>query len=202
MSRLKTKDKVAETAAHLFYLKGFHGTSVRDIATKAKVNVSMISYYFQNKQGLLEYLIVSYYEKYLEEIEHVQKSLDSTHNPLENTYKLIEAIIHYKQKHHQFTCFIQRELSMDNILVRELLVTYLAKEKYLIEDVFDRVIYEKSYTTIEKECLFMQFKGLLNVPYTMPYEWQSMVKWDLSKDAYMKNYTNTIKLWLKTLAAS
>lgn len=43
-------------AEKLFAANGYNGTSVRDIATKAKVNVSMISYYFGSKENLMEEL--------------------------------------------------------------------------------------------------------------------------------------------------
>jgi len=45
-----------ETAEILFAEKGFNGTSVRDIAEKANVNLAMISYYFGSKDKLLEAL--------------------------------------------------------------------------------------------------------------------------------------------------
>ncbi|MRG87716.1 forespore capture DNA-binding protein RefZ [Salinibacillus xinjiangensis] len=197
----KTKEKVAETAVHLFYLKGFHGTSVRDIASSANVNVSMISYYFQNKQGLLEFLIVNYFESYLQKLEKIQKS-SSTKSPVEQMEELIDAIIHYKQENHQFTSFIQRELSKDNILVRELLVTYLAKEKYLFEDAFYQIVPSTQYSTVEKEILLFQLKGLLQIPFTMPYEWKSMVGVNRSDDVYLTKYVKSIKKWVRTLMAS
>lgn len=43
-------------AEKLFAANGYNGTSVRDIASKAKVNVSMISYYFGSKENLMEEL--------------------------------------------------------------------------------------------------------------------------------------------------
>lgn len=43
-------------AEQLFAKKGFAGTSVRDIAQAADVNVSMISYYFGSKEKLIEAL--------------------------------------------------------------------------------------------------------------------------------------------------
>jgi AcrR family transcriptional regulator len=42
------------TAEKLFALNGFDGTSVRDIAQEAGVNVAMISYYFGSKEKLME----------------------------------------------------------------------------------------------------------------------------------------------------
>lgn len=43
-----------EAAEMLFADNGFNGTSVRDIAEKANVNLAMISYYFGSKDKLLE----------------------------------------------------------------------------------------------------------------------------------------------------
>src|SRR5678810_1116354 len=48
--------QIMETAEVLFAEKGFNGTSVRDIAEKAHVNLAMISYYFGSKDKLLEAL--------------------------------------------------------------------------------------------------------------------------------------------------
>src|SRR3954447_13260831 len=51
------KDHILAVAEELFGEKGFDGTSVRDIAQQAGVNLAMISYYFGSKEKLLESLI-------------------------------------------------------------------------------------------------------------------------------------------------
>lgn len=48
-----TKDLIAEAAKLLFADRGYHGTSVRDIATEAGVNVAAINYHFGSKRDLL-----------------------------------------------------------------------------------------------------------------------------------------------------
>jgi AcrR family transcriptional regulator len=45
---------IINTAEKLFAVTGFDGTSVRDIAQEAGVNVAMISYYFGSKEKLME----------------------------------------------------------------------------------------------------------------------------------------------------
>jgi AcrR family transcriptional regulator len=45
---------IIEAAQKLFAENGFDGTSVRDIAQEASVNVAMISYYFGSKEKLME----------------------------------------------------------------------------------------------------------------------------------------------------
>ena len=45
---------IIDAAQKLFAVNGFDGTSVRDIAQEAGVNVAMISYYFGSKEKLME----------------------------------------------------------------------------------------------------------------------------------------------------
>lgn len=45
---------IINIAEKLFSVKGFDGTSVRDIAHEAGVNLAMISYYFGSKEKLME----------------------------------------------------------------------------------------------------------------------------------------------------
>ena len=51
------REHILAVAEDLFGNRGFDGTSVRDIATGAGVNLAMISYYFGSKEKLLEALI-------------------------------------------------------------------------------------------------------------------------------------------------
>ena len=50
--------EILQVAEQLFAEKGFDGTSVRDIAKLASINVAMVSYYFGSKEKLLEALVV------------------------------------------------------------------------------------------------------------------------------------------------
>lgn len=60
----QTKQKVIDAAISLFNTKGYDGTSVRDIAKRADVNVANISYYFAGKQGLLNDLLLIFRRVY------------------------------------------------------------------------------------------------------------------------------------------
>ncbi|HRF23590.1 MAG TPA: TetR family transcriptional regulator, partial [Chitinophagaceae bacterium] len=46
--------QIMKKAEKLFAEKGYNGTSVRDIAEKAGINLAMVSYYFGSKEKLLE----------------------------------------------------------------------------------------------------------------------------------------------------
>lgn len=51
--------EILQVAEQLFAEDGFDGTSVRDIAKKANVNIAMISYYFGSKEKMLEALVLN-----------------------------------------------------------------------------------------------------------------------------------------------
>jgi TetR/AcrR family transcriptional regulator, regulator of cefoperazone and chloramphenicol sensitivity len=196
MKDTPTKRKVVEAASSLFYQKGFHGTSVRDIADKASVNVSSISYYFKGKQGLLEYAVSNYYEEYLAIIEAtLNESEDDI--PIEKMKKLIHNIIQYKHTNLQLSCFIHRELSMDSVFVREMVVTYLAKENFIIGNTFSAIFQGKEDKhKVDRQFLQMQLKGMLVTPYILQNEWRSQVVGDYSHTLFVNRYVHTIHQWL------
>ena len=47
---------ILDIAEELIAKKGYEGTSVRDICSKANINVAMISYYFGSKEKMMSYL--------------------------------------------------------------------------------------------------------------------------------------------------
>lgn len=51
------KVHIMNVAIELFAEKGFEGTSVRDIAARADVNVAMVNYYFGSKDKLFESIV-------------------------------------------------------------------------------------------------------------------------------------------------
>lgn len=57
MSKQSTQEKIVNTATELFLEKGFDRTSVRDIASRAKINISLMNYYFRSKEILFETII-------------------------------------------------------------------------------------------------------------------------------------------------
>jgi len=188
-----SKQKVIDAASLLFFQKGFHGTSVRDIAEEATVNVSLISYYFKGKQGLFEYAIVQYYEEYLGEIEASLQQTEAE-TTKEQLKKLIYIIIQYKQSKLQLTCTIHREMSLDSVFVREMMVTYLAKENHYLSNLLFAIL--KPEYKREQQFLVMQLKGLLITPYILHNEWKYKVIGDYSHDLFVDNYVKSVQNWL------
>lgn len=57
MSQSDTKEKILDVAEELFAGNGFQGTSMRDITSRAGVNLAAINYHFGSKQGLVTAVI-------------------------------------------------------------------------------------------------------------------------------------------------
>ena len=117
-----SKAAILKAAISIFNTKGFHGTTIREIAGKAKVNVANISYYFQNKEGLLEYCFMTYYENYLKELEKGMCDLEKgAYHALK---KVVENLMSFHYQNSDLARFIIRELSVDSQIVREMMSTY------------------------------------------------------------------------------
>ncbi len=56
-SRNNIKERILKASAKLFAEKGFDGVSIDELAGEAKINKSMIYYYFTSKEGLLTSLL-------------------------------------------------------------------------------------------------------------------------------------------------
>lgn len=92
--------QILKTAEHLFSSKGFDGTSVRDIAEEAGVNIAMISYYFRSKEKLMEVL----FEQRMGNVEMRAETLlkDETLSPLEKVNILIDEHIERVMQRQKF----------------------------------------------------------------------------------------------------
>jgi AcrR family transcriptional regulator len=108
---MKLNDKqiqIIEIAERLFAERGFDGTSVRDIAHEAEVNIAMISYYFGSKEKLMEALL----EWRVGEIKIRVESLikDDRFTPLEKVNMLIDEHIEraiQKKSFHKIMVSVQ-----------------------------------------------------------------------------------------------
>lgn len=84
-----TRLKLMETARELFIAKGVDRVGVREIATKAGVNLSLMNYYFQSKENLLEQI----FETSIKEDGQRLRQILNTDKPLDQ--KVREYVYEY-----------------------------------------------------------------------------------------------------------
>lgn len=99
--------QILDNAERLFADKGYDGTSVRDIADEAGVNVAMISYYFGSKEKLLEAL---FNHRSAGASSKVKAIMDNTEmGPMEKVEAMIDYYIDKFQNENCFHKIMMRE---------------------------------------------------------------------------------------------
>lgn len=57
MTEQQTEEKIKNAARIIFLEKGYAATTMRDIAAKAEVNVSLVNYYFRSKEKIFDIIM-------------------------------------------------------------------------------------------------------------------------------------------------
>ncbi|HWO75466.1 MAG TPA: forespore capture DNA-binding protein RefZ [Bacillus sp. (in: firmicutes)] len=188
------KTEILDSALYLFHTKGYAGTSLRDIATKANVNVAHISYYFHNKQGLLEHCIAMFFEPYLNEIEKAVRELEHK-DPRTVLNELIKRLLKFQCKNLSLTRFVWRELSIDSQVVREILSTYLMKERFLLKTIFDAGNRKRVFVKRPVEYMVVQLKAMITMPF-LNAQYMAEIWQIYPQDTYFANrYAKEIIEW-------
>lgn len=114
---------ILNIAEKLIAQKGFEGTSVRDISSKAEINVAMISYYFGSKEKMMSYLYqyrVQLTKKMFSEFcETIKEG-----KPEMQMKEVIKFLIHQLFKYNYFHGFVTQELRHTEHLKDDLLAFY------------------------------------------------------------------------------
>jgi AcrR family transcriptional regulator len=197
----KSKEAVIHSALKLFNISGFDGTSVRAIAADAGVNLALVSYYFGGKQGLLEDLMASFFEGYLSELE--QGMQDAEKSGLSSQDRLIhvaDKLIGYQQNAFYLSRFVHREMTLDNQLVRELMSSYLMKEKYLLAQLFRQVIHDAATDPLNADFVMLQYRDLITMPFMQPQYLREVYYLNPREATFRANYLRYIRRWVAQLS--
>jgi len=118
--------QILQVAEKLFAEKGFDGTSIRDIAREAHINVAMVSYYFGSKEKMLESLIFSRTSDMKLQLESLSKEAISS---IEKINKLIELYIFQINKNKCIYQILHFELTSKKRELRSQIVHRSQKAK-------------------------------------------------------------------------
>ncbi|WP_077615556.1 forespore capture DNA-binding protein RefZ [Caenibacillus caldisaponilyticus] len=197
----ETKQAVMDAAARLFHMYGYHGTSVRAIAEEAGVNVALISYYFGGKKALLEHLMENFYEGYLRVLETAIRD-GACLGTSDLLYLMAERLIQYQHDRFYVALFVHREVTVDSTLVRELMTTYLMKEKYLFENVFAEGLRKKDIRPLPVDFLILQFREMIIMPFLQPLYLRRVHALEPTRPPFLARYLRFVKSWTASLSPS
>ncbi|WP_096202664.1 forespore capture DNA-binding protein RefZ [Bacillus sp. FJAT-45350] len=190
-----TKSKVMDAAISLFNVQGYNGTSIRSIADRANVNGALISYYFGSKKGLLEQLMTSFLEGYVKVIEEEVMKLPSQ-SARECLISAFNKTLLYQQEHHHLARFVHREITLDTVLVRELMSTYLMKEKHMFYQIIKKGIERGEFKRQPIDFMIIQLRGMLTMPYTHPQYIREVYHLIPHEPYFLKHYLNYLTMWV------
>ncbi len=158
------KDKrvhIIETAMDLFAGKGYEGTSIRDIAEKASVNLAMVNYYFGSKEKLFEN-IVEYKSAVTRDV------LDEILNNKQLSYiQKIEAVIDsYVERlftHRSFHRLIYQELILNQREdLQRSIVNHLFPNSLIIKSIIESGIKKGEFKKVDIELTIASLIGTIN----------------------------------------
>lgn len=139
---------ILDIAEELIAKKGYEGTSVRDICSKANINVAMISYYFGSKEKMMSYL---YQYRVLKTRENFSEFADTIKDgkPEMQMKEIIKYIVAQLFKYNYFHGFVTQELRHTENLKDELLDFYQLFVKKL-DDVIKKGVASGVFTFTPK----------------------------------------------------
>ncbi|MGE5520438.1 MAG: TetR/AcrR family transcriptional regulator [Candidatus Dadabacteria bacterium] len=164
---------ILHTAEKLFACKGFDGTSIRDIAEAAHVNIAMISYYFGSKDKLMQAL---FYERTAEVTLRLESLLNDS--SLDTWQKMSVIVDEYVERVWQrqtfFKIMMNEQLLQKNEVINEM-ITVMKKQNM---DLMDQIIREGQ----RKKLFKRHFDSILVSNTIMGTAWQTF----LNKESYRK----------------
>ena len=180
--------EILQAAEKLFAEQGFDGTSVRDIAKVANINIAMISYYFGSKEKLLEALIIYRISDMRLQMENLYRE-DLT--PLEKIDRLIELYIKRINRNKSMYQIIHFEISSGKRIINcdafnEMKKYNLEILKNIIAEGQDKGFFRKDVNTILIPTTIMgtYFHFQMNKPY-----FKDILNLNTQED--IDNYVNT-----------
>jgi AcrR family transcriptional regulator len=159
MSITEARENILNAAEELFAERGFDNTSVRQLATKAKVNVAMISYYFGSKEKLFETLIEDRTSFLRERIHALNLEEISSWSKVN---MMVDFFVERFFEKHTMHRILHREMGMNNrSKLTEAIGNTLAKNANELRQLINDGIKKKEFRKIDTEMLMASFIGTL-----------------------------------------
>lgn len=155
------KEHIMNAAIELFAEKGFEGSSIRDLAAKADVNVAMVNYYFGSKDKLFEALVeykASFMRGRLDEIENNTKLSE-----IEKIDAIIESYVERLLSQPLFHRIIYQELLMgERDVMHKNIISMFTKNTLTLRNIIEHGIKKKVFKKVDPELTMATIIGTIN----------------------------------------
>jgi AcrR family transcriptional regulator len=155
------KQQIIEAAIELFAQKGFEGTSIRDLAAKADVNVAMVNYYFGSKEKLFEALVEVKAASARGTLEELLN--DKTLTSIEKIDKIVDSYIDRLFSHRMFHRLIHQELIMNQReALQDSITTLLLPNSLYIKSIINEGIENGQFKQVDVLLTMVSLMGTIN----------------------------------------
>jgi AcrR family transcriptional regulator len=190
--------QILAVAEKLIARQGFDGTSVRDIALEAGVNVAMISYYFGSKEKLLEALFLYRISAGRLVMEHILNN--AALSPIDKIEQLIESLVERMMENASFhRVMLRAQLTEDKGSVNSLMTETKLKNLEVVKKIILEGQRKKVFIkNIDIGLLLMTVIGTIyQVSTASPYLQAAIGTADLSEEEHKESVKKRLKIHLK-----
>lgn len=118
---ISVEDKIIDAAREIFFEKGYNGATMRDIASKAEVNLALLHYYYRTKEKIFEIVLN---QAFITLFKRLNKAFLSDVDIFCKIELMVESYISVGIKHPQLPGFVMHELEVNKKLVQPLILKY------------------------------------------------------------------------------
>lgn len=197
--KIDKRDHILQVGEQLFAEQGFDGTSVRDIAQRAQVNLAMISYYFGSKEKLLIALIEErsgYTFGILEDLNR-----DQSLSPWDKIDRLVDFYVDKIMSNFRFHCIMSHQYTSGRSSeikdkISDIKLRNLDQIRKIITDGQRKKVFRK----VDIELTMASMMGTLAQITNSKMLYSRLMKIDEEdEDAYRKKMSPKVKTHLKQL---
>lgn len=129
-----TKELLVKAAKRLFSERGFAGTTVREIADAAGVNLSLVSYHFTGKEGLYRHCIEQFGKARLSSAERLLQSPRSREDFLVRLEMFLQEMLAGLLAEPELTRMVLQECEREEPLIADIFRDTLSKVFQMLWD--------------------------------------------------------------------
>ena len=155
------KEHIMHVAMELFAEKGFEGTSIRDLAQKADVNIAMVNYYFGSKEKLFEQLLADKVQFMRAKIEAVESNESLTE--IEKIDHIIDGYVTRFLAQPDFhRVFLQELLVNQRANLHQTVLSLFEKNTRDVVSIIEKGIQKKQFKKVDPQLTFISIVGTIN----------------------------------------
>ena len=154
--------KILKTAKQVFLKKGMAGARMQDIADQAKINKSLLHYYFKNKQTLYEIIFHQVFSLLAPQIDKIMNDDSAIEDKIRN---FTSSYFSFRNQHPYFSSFIIHELNENPEFFQKLKTHPKFPNIDKFKNQVDREINQGILNQISAEQLFINIISLNIFPF-------------------------------------